>query len=87
MPGLVDALGRGDCSDRRRFVAALASLHKGTDGYGERERQQGTVAEERQRAEAFTRAEASAINFQAGHVGTDHHGEEGAQQNVVIKDA
>jgi hypothetical protein len=80
IPGLVGALGRGYVRDRRRFGAAFASLHEGSDGYGERERQQGTVTEERQRAEAFTGAEASAINFQAGHIGTDHHGEEGAQE-------
>src|SRR5271156_5301210 len=78
--GLVGALRRGYLRNRRRFVAAFASFEKRADGDSEREREEGTVAEERQRAEAFAGAKASAINFEAGHVGADHHGEEGAEE-------
>ena len=73
---LVGSLRCGNSGDRRGFLAAFSSLQKRADGYGEREREQGTVAEQREGAEAFAGAEASAIDFQAGHVGADHHGEE-----------
>src|SRR5580658_4848604 len=73
---LVGALRRGNPSDRRGFDLVLASLHKRADGDGECESQQGTIAEQRQGSQAFARAKASAINFQARHVGAHHHGEE-----------
>src|SRR6202021_552497 len=59
---LVGALRRGNSRDWRGFVAALAPQHERADRHGQRESQQGTIAEQRQWSQPFAEAKTSAIN-------------------------
>src|SRR5271154_7291654 len=58
---LVGAVRRGNSGDRGGFDAAPAASQKRADGHGQRQSQQGTIAQQRQWAQAFAGAKASAI--------------------------